>query len=129
MSDERAKKSDWAATFLGRLILIAWVSAILYEAFDFFPLMRRVCLFFGPWACILALLHGVSLLVIRKQGLFLVLLLLTLPPTFLYGMILKNIAAERQWIETSTGAPENPAETTLPETAPNPAISHPTAER
>lgn len=99
MSRERAVKRDWAVAFLGRLCLIAWVCAMLYEAFDFLPFVRRVCLLFGPWACVIALLNAFALLLIRRQGVFLVFLLLTAPPAIHFGLVLNNIAKDRGYFE------------------------------
>lgn len=111
MSEERRVKRDWAIAFLGRLCLIAWVCAILYEAFDFLPIVRRTCLLFGPWACVIALMNAVALLFIRRQAVFLFFILITLPPSIHFGLVLKNIAIERQLFESSnsTGEPA-PAE-------------------
>lgn len=99
MDEQPAGKRDWAITFVGRLCLIGWVAAILYEAFDFLTPMRQVCLFFGPWACIIALLNAVGLLLIRRQGIFLVFALIILPPTIHFGFVLRNIAVEKKWID------------------------------
>jgi len=100
MDDEPAKKRDWAITFVGRLCLIAWVSAILYESFDFLKPVRQICLYFGPWACIIALLNSLALLLIRRQGIFLVFVLITVPPTIHFGVVLRNIAVEKKWFQT-----------------------------
>jgi hypothetical protein len=99
MDDQPAKKRDWAIVFLGRLCLIGWVCAILYEAFDFLKPMRQICLFFGPWACVIALLNGLALLLIRRQGIFLVFVLIAIPPTIHFGFILRNIAIEKKLID------------------------------
>lgn len=99
MDEQPSGRRDWAITFVGRLCLIGWVSAILYEAFDFLTPLRQICLFFGPWACIIALLNAVGLLLIRRQGIFLVFALIILPPTIHFGFVLRNIAVEKKWID------------------------------
>jgi hypothetical protein len=101
MSDEPAKKRDWAVPFLGRLCLIAWVCMILYEAFDFLKPIRQICLLFGPWACLIALFNALTLLFIRRQGIFFIFLLISIPPTIHFGLVLKNIAIEKKWLEPS----------------------------
>lgn len=98
MDDQPAQKRDWAIIFVSRLCLIGWVCAILYEAFDFLPLVRQVCLFFGPWACVIALLNSVVFLLARRQGIFFVFALIAIPPTIHFGYVLKNIAVEKKWI-------------------------------
>ena len=45
MDEHPAGKRDWAITFVGRLCLIGWVTAILYETFDFLTPLRQVCLY------------------------------------------------------------------------------------
>ena len=126
MADENAKKPDWAIAFLGRLCLIGWVCAILYESFDFFTPLRNACLLFGPWACVLALLNGISLLLMRRQGIFLFFVLLVIPPSIHFGFVLKNVAIEKKWfgmqkVEASNPATETkdagPKEVTPPETS------------
>ena len=100
MDDQPARKRDWAITFIGRLCLIGWVCAILYEAFDFLKPVRQVCLFFGPWACVIAILNSLAMLSIRRQGIFLVFFLMTIPPTVHFGLVLRNIAIEKKWIDS-----------------------------
>ena len=120
MSEERVAKRDWAVAFLGRLSLIAWICAILYETFDFLPIVRRACLLFGPWACVIALLNAVAFLFIRRQGVFVFFILVTLPPTIHFALVLKNIAIERQLIDPADSRSESPAAATEPPTATNP---------
>jgi len=97
MSDDAPKRTDWAITFIGRLCLIGWICAIFYEAFDFFSPVRQFSLLFGPWACIIALINAFVLLMLRRQGIFLLFFLLTLPPTVHFGIVLKNIVVARKW--------------------------------
>lgn len=104
--DDSAPKRDWAIVFISRLCLIAWVSAILYEAFDFLPPVRQVCLFFGPWACVIALLNSLVFLLMRRQGLFFVFALIVIPPTIHFGNVLKNIAIQKKWIATDQSVKE-----------------------
>ena len=99
MSDEAARKSDWAIVLVGRLCLIGWVSAILYECFDFLKPIRQIFLTVGPWICLLALLHALAFLLIRRQGIFLVFLLISIPPSIHFGIVLKNIASEKKNVE------------------------------
>ena len=99
MDDQPTKKRDWAIVFLGRICLIGWVCAILYEAFDFLKPMRQFCLVFGPWACVIALLNGLALLLIRRQGIFLVFVLIIIPPTIHFGIVLRNIAINKKLID------------------------------
>ena len=99
MVDEPAKKNDWVISFLGRLCLIGWVCAILYEAFDFLKPVRQLCLLFGPWACAITIVNGLFLFVSRRKPLILILVLLAIPPGCLFGIVLKNIAIEKKWIE------------------------------
>lgn len=94
MSDDSTNKSTWAITLVGRLCLIGWICAILYESFDFLPRVRQAFLTVGPWICLLALLHALAFLLIRRQGIFLVFVLIAIPPTIHFGMILRNIADE-----------------------------------
>lgn len=101
MTDEPARKRDWAVVFLGRICLIAWVCAILYETLDFVKPVRQVCLFFGPWACVIALLNGLVLLISRRQGIFLVFMLIAIPPSIHFGYVLRNIAVEKNWIDSA----------------------------
>lgn len=100
MGDEPAKKPDWAIAFLSRLCLIGWVCAILYEAFDFLKPVRQLCLLFGPWACVIAVVNGLILFLIRRRALILVLVLIAIPPTIFFGIVLKNIAIEKKWIDS-----------------------------
>ena len=122
MGEASTKKSDWAIPFLGRLCLIAWVCAILYEAFDFVKPVRQVCLLFGPWACVLALLNALGFLYLRRQGIFLIFLLISIPPTVHFGLILKNIVIEKKWI-----APADPVHLTAPESIPTETLPEQTA--
>jgi hypothetical protein len=106
MGEVPPKKPDWAIPFLTRLCLIGWVCAILYEAFDFLRPVRQLCLLFGPWACIIALLNAVTLLLIRRRGIFLFFILVALPPAVHFGFILRNIAIEKKLIQSHETAPE-----------------------
>ena len=127
MADEPEKKRDWAVPFLGRLCLIGWVCAILYETFDFLKPVRQLCLLFGPWACIIAIVNGLGLMLIRRQGIFLVFVLAALPPAIHFGIVIRNIAIEKHLIgpsqsrDADAGKPrELPVETVpLPETPPS----------
>ncbi len=126
MADEPAKKRDWAVAFLGRICLIGWICAIFYEAFDFLKPVRQICLFFGPWACVIALLHSLALWTIRRQGIFLIFILIALPPTIHFGYVLRNIAVEKKWIDpTEFGGPAvtAPKETEPKEEAPDRSLS------
>jgi hypothetical protein len=109
MSDQPAKKSDWAVAFVGRLCLIGWICAILYESFDFFTPIRKVCLLFGPWALILALINSLAMLMIRRQSIFLVFIVLSIPPSIHFGLVLRNIVIEKKLFESSKN--EKPAPT------------------
>jgi hypothetical protein len=100
MDDDSSRKRDWAIIFVSRLCLISWVSAILYETFDFLPPVRQMCLFFGPWACVIALLNSLVFLLIRRQGVFFVFALITIPPSIEFGYVLKNIVVEKRWFAT-----------------------------
>lgn len=95
MADKPDRRRDWAVTFLGRLCLIGWTCAILYETFDFLKPVRQLCLLFGPWACIIALVNAVGLLLIRRRAIFVLFLLLIIPPTFHFGMVIRNIADQK----------------------------------
>lgn len=97
MDDEPAKKRDWAILFLIRLCAIGWICVILYETVDRVPLVRQICIFLGPWACVIALLHALGLLLMRQQGIFFIFLLIIIPPTIDFGLILKNIAIQKNW--------------------------------
>jgi hypothetical protein len=97
MDDEPAKKRDWAITFLIRLCAIGWICVILYETVDRVPLIRQICIFLGPWACVIALLHSLGLLLIRQQGIFFIFFLIIVPPTVDFGLILTNIASQKHW--------------------------------
>ncbi|WP_010588172.1 hypothetical protein [Schlesneria paludicola] len=107
MADEPDRRRDWAVTFLGRLCLIGWTCAILYEAFDFLKPVRQICLLFGPWACVIALVNAIGLLLIRRRGIFLLFLLLIIPPTVHFGMVLRNIADQKLKLYDA-GTPTNP---------------------
>jgi hypothetical protein len=96
MDDDSAKKKDWAIIFLFRLCLIGWAGAILYETFAFAPIIRQLCLLFGPWACVIALVHSVSLLLIRRQGIFFIFALVIIPPTYHFGLVLRNIVEQKK---------------------------------
>ena len=109
MDDQPDKKPDWAIPFLSRLCLIGWVCAILYEAFDFLKPVRQLCLVFGPWACAIAVLNGLFLFLIRRRALILVLVLIAVPPTLFFGMVLKNIAIEKKWIDSAGDRVKDPA--------------------
>ena len=109
MSDQPAKKSDWAVAFVGRLCLIGWICAILYESFDFFTPVRKVCLLFGPWALILALINSLAMLMIRRQSIFLVFIVLSIPPSIHFGLVLRNIAIEKKLFESSKSEQPAPA--------------------
>src|SRR5437667_84144 len=108
MDDDSGKKRDWAVVFIGRLCLIAWVSAILYEAFDFLKPIRQLCLFFGPWACLIALMNSLAFLLMRRQGIFFVFALIVIPPSIHFGFVIKNIAVEKKWIAKGESAKEDP---------------------
>ena len=108
MADEPDKKRDWAVTFLGRLCLIGWTCVILYEAFDFLKPVRQLCLLFGPWACLIALVNAIAFLLIRRQGIFLLFVLVIIPPTIHFGMIIRNIAVEKQLLFDSERNSDKP---------------------
>ena len=100
MADEpAAKKPDWAIVFLGRLCVIGWVCAILYETFDFFKPIRQTCLLFGFWSSVLALLNGLALLFIRRQGIFFIFVLISILPTIHFGIVMRNIAVQKKLID------------------------------
>jgi hypothetical protein len=101
MSDQPAKKSVWGVAFVGRLCLIGWICAILYESFVFFTPVRKICLLFGPWALILALINSLAMLMIRRQSIFLVFIVLSIPPSIHFGLVLRNIAIEKKLFESS----------------------------
>lgn len=106
MADESASKPDWAITFLGRLCLIGWTCAILFETFYFLRPVRQICLLVGPWACIIALLNALWFLYARKQGIFLIFVLVAALPAIHFGLILKNIAVENKWVDPAAlGSP------------------------
>ena len=99
MADEPAKRQDWAVPFLARLCVCAWVCAILYETFDFFKPIRMPCLLFGFWSSVLALVNGLFLLFIRRQGIFFVFVLISILPTIHFGFVARNIAVQRNIID------------------------------
>ncbi len=109
MSDESASKSDWAIVLTGRLCLMGWVCAILYECFDFFRPVRQLFFTVGPWICLIALLHAIVFLLVRRQGIFLVFVLIAVPPTIHFGIVLRNIAIENKLID-----PAKPIDTASP---------------
>ncbi len=96
MSDKPEKSNAWAIALVGRLCLIGWISVILYECFDFVPWARQIFLAVGPWICLLAFLHALVYFFLRRQGIFLVFMLITLPPTIYFGIVLRNIAVVEQ---------------------------------
>lgn len=96
MSDPKEKSQAWGTTLVGRLCLFGWISVILYECFDFVPSVRQVFLAVGPWICLLAFLHALVFLCLHRQGIFIVLMLVSLPPTIYFGIVLRNIAVEQQ---------------------------------
>ena len=105
MADESPKKPDWAIVFLSRLCVIGWVCAIFYETLlydpmEFFKPFRQMFLLFGVWACAIALIHAVALVLIRRQGIFVFFLLITIPPSIHFGYIVRNIAIENKWTLT-----------------------------
>lgn len=100
MDDEPDKKRDWAIVFLIRLCAIAWISMILFETVDRVPLVRQICIFLGPWACVIALLHALGLLLIRRQGIFFIFFLIVIPPSIDFGIVLTNIANQKNWFKT-----------------------------
>lgn len=112
MDDEGPKKRDWAVVFLFRLCLIGWMCSILYETLHRVPTLRPACLFVGAWACVIAVLNGIAFLLMRRQGIFLIFVLIMIPPTIHFGLIWRNVAIDKKWLESSpskdnAGADEN----------------------
>ena len=99
MTDEPVNKPDWSIAFLGRLCLIGWLCAVLYETFDFFKPIRQVFLLFGFWSCVIASLNALGLLVIRRQGIFLIFVLVAILPTIHFGFVMRNIAVQKKLID------------------------------
>lgn len=110
MSDDASAKRDWAIVLVGRLCLMGWVCAILYECFDFLKPVRQIFLTVGPWICLVALLHALAFFLIRRQGIFLVFILIAVPPTIHFGIVLRNIAVEEKWIAPAESRGAAPTE-------------------
>jgi|GEM_PF-3476590 hypothetical protein len=119
MSDEAVKKSDWAVPFIARLSVIGWVCSIFYETLNFLAPIRPVFLLVGFWASVMAFLYAIGLLFIRRNGIFFIFLLVALPPTIHFGLVVKNIAVQKEWIDPSIFGGTTKTELNPPEASPD----------
>lgn len=123
MADDSAGKPDWAIAFLGRLCLIGWLCAILFETFTYIQPLRQVFLLFGFWACVIALVHSLILLLIRRQGIFLIFVLISLPPTIHFALVIRNIVIQKEQSDPVESDSSQRIETDERATAPESAVS------
>ena len=111
MPDEPDKKPDWSISFVGKLCLIGWICAVMYEAFDSIKPIRQAFLLFGFWACVIALLNSLVLLFKRRQGIFLIFALVAALPTIHLGLVVKNIVAQKMATTSDESKATAPVET------------------
>lgn len=110
MSDVTDRKPDWSIGFVGKLCLIGWICAVMYEAFDSIKPIRQAFLLFGFWACVIALLNSLVLLFIRRQGIFLIFVLVTSLPTIHLGLVVKNIVVQKMAVASEASKSDVPVE-------------------
>ena len=90
-------KPAWVAVFAMRLCLIAWSTAVLTEIL---PLggVKSLCILVGTQAAALGMLTCLLVGLRFRQGVFLLLLVVTSAPVVYFAIVLRQIARQKGWL-------------------------------
>ncbi|MEI8383397.1 MAG: hypothetical protein WCJ09_24990 [Planctomycetota bacterium] len=90
-------KQGWVATFVTRLCIIAWCSAVLTEILPR-SMVESLVIVIGTQACILGLLACFIVGLRFRQGIFILLFVTTSVPAAYFAVVLREIARLKGWL-------------------------------
>ena len=90
-------KQGWVATFVTRLCIIAWCSAVLTEILPR-SMVESLVIVIGTQACILGLLACLIVGLRFRQGIFILLFVTTSVPAAYFAVVLREIARIKGWL-------------------------------
>ncbi|MFO1040326.1 MAG: hypothetical protein U0941_00985 [Planctomycetaceae bacterium] len=90
-------KRGWVATFVTRLCVIAWCSAVLTEILPR-SMFESLVIVIGTQACVLGLLVCLIVGLRFRQGIFLLLFVTMSAPAAYFAVVVREIARINGWL-------------------------------